>query len=96
MHGFKKPFPVNLDADPGETKNVPDSHPEGLVRMRALVEAVRSDIGDYDPVGKNTRFFDPLQRRPLKPVFPKLGMAKGKKANAPKLPGRWSRLGVRL
>ena len=86
--GFDEPFLVDLDADPSETKSVADAHPEVLVRMMALAEAARADIGDYDRVGKNMRFFDPLQKRPLKPVFPKLRMAKGKKAKAPKLPDR--------
>ena len=32
-----------------------------------LVEAARQDIGDYDQVGENVRFFDPQDARPEAP-----------------------------
>ena len=30
----------------------------------------REDLGDYDRVGKNMRFFDPLEKRPTTPPVP--------------------------
>jgi hypothetical protein len=39
-------------------------HPEIVERLLALAEAARADIGDYDRIGKNARFFDPGPHRP--------------------------------
>jgi hypothetical protein len=70
-NGFEKPFLVDLESDPGETKSVGDENPEVVTRLLALADQVRADIGDYDRVGKNMRFFDPGER-PAKPDFPQL------------------------
>ena len=68
--GFDKPFLVDLKNDIGETTNVADSHPKVVKRLLALAESMREDLGDYDRVGKNMRFFDPLEHRPSKPPVP--------------------------
>lgn len=68
--GFEKPFLVNLKEDFGETTNVAASHPEVVNRLLGLAESMREDLGDYDRVGKNMRFFDPLESRPTKPPVP--------------------------
>jgi len=68
--GFDAPFLVDLDADPGETISVSAENPEVVSRLLALAEEVRADIGDHDRVGENMRFFDPLDGRPEKPIFP--------------------------
>ena len=68
--GFDKPFLVNLDRDPGETSNVADEHPDVVRRLLALAEQMRNDLGDYDRVGKNMRFFDPYEKRPTTPPLP--------------------------
>ena len=68
--GFDKPFLVDLENDIGETTNVADSHPKVVKRLLALAESMREDLGDYDRVGKNMRFFDPLEHRPSKPPVP--------------------------
>jgi hypothetical protein len=49
----------------GENKPVVD-------RLLALAEDVREDIGDYNKVGRNMRFFDPIDKRPETPVFLRL------------------------
>ena len=67
--GFEKPFLVDLDVDPGETRDVAAENPDVVKRLLALAEKTRADIGDHDRVGKNMRFFDPLEQRPEKPVF---------------------------
>ncbi len=77
--GFAEPFLVNLEADPSETRSVAKQHPEVVARLMALAEAARADIGDHDRVGKNMRFFDPLETRPTKPPFIKLQGRKKKK-----------------
>jgi len=67
--GFQEPFLVDLETDPGETRSLAAEHPEVVERLLALAEEVRADIGDHDRVGENMRFFDPLEKRPEKPVF---------------------------
>jgi arylsulfatase A-like enzyme len=77
--GIEEPFLVDLNADPGETKSVAAQHPRVLTHMLALAEEARADIGDHDRVGKNMRFFDPLDQRPSKPNFPRLAPKKPRK-----------------
>ncbi len=69
---LEEPFLVDLEADPGETTSVTAEHPEVVERLLELAEEARRDLGDHDRVGENMRFFDPLTKRPAKPVFPKL------------------------
>lgn len=68
--GFDTPFLVDLDNDIGETTNVADQHPMVVQRLLALADAMREDLGDYDRVGKNMRFFDLTGERPTKPPVP--------------------------
>ena len=68
--GFEKPFLVDLTKDIGETTDVADQHPAVVERLLGLAESMRDDLGDYDQVGKNMRFFDPLETRPNKPPVP--------------------------
>lgn len=68
--GFDTPFLVDLDRDLGETTNVADEHPKVTKRLLQLAEAMRADIGDYDRVGKNMRFFDLDGPRPAEPPVP--------------------------
>ncbi len=62
-----KPFLVDLEKDPGETKNVAASHPQIVEKLNAIVKSARQDIGDHDRIGANVRFFDPFDQRPTKP-----------------------------
>ena len=68
--GFPEPFLVNLDTDIGETTNVADEHPDVVRRLLMLADAMGDDLGDYNRVGKNMRFFDPLDSRPKTPPVP--------------------------
>jgi len=68
--GFEKPFLVDLADDIGETTDVSAQNPEVVERLLGLAEAMRKDLGDYNRVGKNMRFFDPLTARPTKPPVP--------------------------
>lgn len=68
--GFDTPFLVDLVSDIGETTSVADQHPEVVRRLLALAEGMRDDLGDYDRVGKNMRFFDLAGPRPDKPPVP--------------------------
>jgi len=80
--GFAAPFLINLEVDPGETTDVSSQHPEVVKRLLALAEGMREDLGDYDRVGKNMRFFDLTGPRPAKPPVPApRGRAKQKKKN---------------
>lgn len=76
---FKEPFLVDLENDPGETTNISEANPEVVKNMLALAEEARADIGDFDRVGENMRFFDPLETRPTKPIFPRFAAKKPKK-----------------
>ena len=68
--GFDKPFLVNLKQDIGETTDVSSNHPEVVERLLVLAESMREDLGDFDRVGKNMRFFDLRGVRPRKPPVP--------------------------
>ncbi|MAI35723.1 MAG: N-acetylgalactosamine-6-sulfatase [Rhodopirellula sp.] len=70
--GFKEPFLVDLDSDPGESRNVAKENPDVVEHLFNLVEEVRADIGDHDRVGENMRFFDPQDNRPVRPNFPRM------------------------
>ena len=68
--GFDQLFLVDLQNDPGETTNVAAQNPEVVKRLLGLAESMRDDLGDYDRVGKNMRFFDPIDARPTRPPVP--------------------------
>lgn len=68
--GFEEPFLVDLKEDLGETTNVAAANPMVVERLLGLAEAMREDLGDYDRVGKNMRFFDDLDVRPITPPVP--------------------------
>lgn len=68
--GFAQPFLVNLETDLGETTDVSAQHPEVVQRLLTLAEEMREDLGDYDRVGKNMRFFDLDGPRPDVPPIP--------------------------
>ena len=60
---FTKPLLFDLEEDPGESTNLASKYPETVAELMRLAELARNDIGDYDRVGKNARFFDPEPRR---------------------------------
>ena len=68
--GFEKPFLVDLTNDVGETTNVAAENPQVVERLLGLAESMREDLGDYNRVGKNMRFFDALDARPTTPPVP--------------------------
>lgn len=76
--GIDEPFLVDLNNDLGETTNVADQNPEVVERLLALAESMRVDLGDYDRVGKNMRFFDLVGERPTKPPVPDIRKPKAK------------------
>jgi len=59
-----EPLLFDLQADLGETTDVAAQHPEIVARLLGLAEKARTDIGDYDRIGENQRFFDDGPRRP--------------------------------
>ena len=54
----------NLEQDMGEMKNMADDHPEIVERMMALVEEAYEELGNYDRIGKGTRFFEEGEKWP--------------------------------
>ncbi|MEM7010946.1 MAG: sulfatase [Verrucomicrobiota bacterium] len=58
----------DLENDLSETTDVADENPEVVNELLKLVEKARADIGDFNRVGKNARFFDDAPKRPdIKP-----------------------------
>ena len=55
-----------------------------MAQLLKLAEEARADIGDYNRVGENMRFFDPMDKRPEKPVFVNLVRKPKKKKSAAK------------
>ena len=82
--GFDEPFLVDLTSDIGEATNVAGQHPDVVKRLLALAEGMREDLGDYDRVGKNMRFFDLTGKRPQKPPVPAVRKRTPKQAGAAK------------
>ncbi|MCG6158008.1 sulfatase family protein [Rubinisphaera margarita] len=68
--GFDSPFLVDLHEDLSETENVAAEHPQVVEHLLELAESMRADLGDYDRVGENMRFFDLADVRPAKPPVP--------------------------
>lgn len=63
MVKLSHPLLYDLENDPGERVNLADKNPGIITELTRLAELARSDIGDYNKVGKNARFFDPGPRR---------------------------------
>jgi len=61
---IEEPMLFDLSTDIGERRDVAGGHPAVVGRLLELAERARSDIGDYNRIGKNARFFDPQPRRP--------------------------------
>ena len=52
----------DLDADPGETKNVADEHPQVVERLKGLIAEAREELGDIDLAGSGARYFEEGER----------------------------------
>ncbi len=61
---IKTPMLFDLQTDIGEQTDVAAAHPEVVEELMKQIEWARGDIGDYDRIGKNARFFDPQPKRP--------------------------------
>jgi len=61
---IEQPMLIDLEADISETTDVAHANPEVVKALLKAAEWARCDIGDYNRVGKNSRFFDPQPRRP--------------------------------
>jgi len=61
---FTTPLLYDLEQDRGEQHNLAGQHPSKVEKLIGLADRARSDIGDYDRIGQNARFFDPQPRRP--------------------------------
>jgi arylsulfatase A-like enzyme len=64
VFAITSPMLFDLSEDIGERRDVAGLHPQVVARLLEIAERARDDIGDYDRVGRNARFFDPEPRRP--------------------------------
>lgn len=65
--GMDEPMLFEMEWGFDERVNVAKDHPEVVKRLLAIAEEARADIGDHDRVGRNMRFFDPMNGRPTAP-----------------------------
>lgn len=61
---IEEPALYNVDVDIDESNDVAAAHPEVVAELMKHIEHARKDIGDFDRVGENARFFDSEPRRP--------------------------------
>ena len=54
----------NLEEDTGESHNLAGRYPAICDRMMKLVEKARDELGDYNRIGSEARFFEASERRP--------------------------------
>jgi arylsulfatase len=58
-----EPQLFDLTADPGETNNLAQAHPETVASLSQRLEAARTELGDIDRTGRGARFFDAGRRK---------------------------------
>jgi arylsulfatase A-like enzyme len=63
IEAVKEPRLFDLNADPGETTNQADRHPEIVARLMRNIEKARAELGDIDHAGSAARSFDKGPRR---------------------------------
>ncbi len=61
---IESPMLFDLNTDVAETTDVSARHPEIVAELLERAEHAREDIGDFDRIGKNARFFDSDPKRP--------------------------------
>ena len=61
---IKTPLLYDLEADVGERRDVAAQHPDVVQSLLTLAEKAREEIGDYDRIGSESRFFDAGEKRP--------------------------------
>ena len=61
---MKKPMLYDLENDISESKDVAAQNPKVVKQLMKYIEHARNDIGDYNRIGKNARFFDKEPKRP--------------------------------
>ena len=54
----------DLELDWGESRNVAAQNDDVVARLMRLAESVRAEIGDFDRIGSDARFFDTGAVRP--------------------------------
>ncbi|MGB7324321.1 MAG: sulfatase-like hydrolase/transferase, partial [Rubripirellula sp.] len=53
----------DLEADPGETTNVADQHPQTVAEMMKRIDWARTELGDLDRTGRGARLFEKGPRK---------------------------------
>ena len=61
---IRTPLLYDLEADLSERTDVAVDHPDVVESLLALAEQAREEIGDYNRIGREARFFDSGPKRP--------------------------------
>jgi arylsulfatase len=61
---FTEPLLYNLENDISETTNVAQTNPKVVKQLLAIAGKARTEIGDYNRIGRGARFFDKGEHRP--------------------------------
>jgi len=61
---FTEPLLYNLENDISETTNVAQANPKVVKQLLAIAGKARTEIGDYNRIGRGARFFDKGEHRP--------------------------------
>ena len=60
---FPKPMLFDLEADRIESRDLSLQHPDVVGELMHFIEVARNDVGDFDRIGEQARFFDSEPRR---------------------------------
>ena len=63
VEAIPTPELYDLEADIGETTDLAAQYPELVEELLAYAEKTRNELGDYDRIGSEARFFDPQPKR---------------------------------
>lgn len=61
---IKHPQLYDLEADAGESTDLSQANPQIVSELLLLADHARNDVGDYNCIGKNARFFEQTPMRP--------------------------------
>lgn len=64
VEAIEKPLLFDLEKDNEEKDNLAEQFPDKVTQLYKEYEKARNELGDYDRIGSEQRFFDPGPKRP--------------------------------